>query len=110
MVSRRRQRGISRVGPRTHRSWRCLVWLGLAVREEELEGILRGVMWKMVHPSEGPEGLLPSYAAGKERGLEKAVPQSWKCQHAWKCQDEELGLLPEGTVGRARHRMFRSVL
>lgn len=37
-------------------------------------GILRGVTWKMVHPSGGPERLLPSYAAGKERGLEKAAP------------------------------------
>ena len=43
-------------------------------REEELEGILRGVMWKMVHPSEGPEGLLPSYAAGKERGWRRQPP------------------------------------
>lgn len=79
-------------------------WSGLAWQSEKRSwwGILRGVMWKMVHPSEGPEGLLPSYAAGKERGLEKAASQFWKCQDAWKCQDEELGLLPEGMVGRAR--------
>lgn len=47
----------------------------------------------MVHPSGGPEGLLPSYAAGKERAGEGSPLL------VLKCQDEELGLLPEGTVG-----------
>ena len=42
MVSRRRQRGISRVGPRTHRSWRCLVWLGLAVKRRGVGGHPQG--------------------------------------------------------------------
>lgn len=63
-------------------------WSGLAwqSKKRSWRGILRGVTWKMVHPSEGPEGLLPSYAAAKKGGWRRQPPSSGNARiRSWDC-------------------------